>query len=213
MIKSKLLSEFLGTATLLIAVVGSSFMAADLTTDKALALLINAAVTAAVLGIIIKTCTPLSGAHFNPLVTFSLAMRGSLRKSEALSYVTVQVLGAFSGVIVANAMFAEPMLTTSSNTRTGTGQWIGEIVATLGLIYLALTADAKSAWKIIPLWIFAAYFFTSSTSFANPAVTVARIFTSAPAGISSSSVLAFIAAQTFASLLVVLALRRRVSYE
>ena len=211
--RSKLASEFFGTAVLLIAVVGSSFMGANLTSDKALALLINAAVTAAILGIIIKTGSPISGAHFNPLVTIALLIKGSLRLQAALSYLTVQVMGGISGVIIANLMFTESAFESSSTLRSGSGQWIGEIVATAGLIYLALTSNEKSAWKLIPLWIFAAYFFTSSTSFANPAVTIARIFTNAPAGIDSASVLGFIAAQIVGALLVLIAIRKRSAHE
>jgi len=212
-VRSKLASEFFGTAVLLIAVVGSSFMGANLTSDKALALLINAAVTAAILGIIIKTGSPISGAHFNPLVTIALLIKGSLRLQEALGYLTVQVMGGISGVIIANLMFTESAFESSSTLRSGSGQWIGEIVATAGLIYLALTSNEKSAWKLIPLWIFAAYFFTSSTSFANPAVTIARIFTNAPAGIDSASVLGFIAAQIVGALLVLIAIRKRSAHE
>ena len=211
--RSKLASEFFGTAVLLIAVVGSSFMGANLTSDKALALLINAAVTAAILGIIIKTGSPISGAHFNPLVTIALLTKGSLRLQEALGYLTVQVMGGISGVIIANLMFTESAFESSSTLRSGSGQWIGEIVATAGLIYLALTSNEKSAWKLIPLWIFAAYFFTSSTSFAIPAVTIARIFTNAPAGIDSASVLGFIAAQIVGALLVLIAIRKRSAHE
>jgi glycerol uptake facilitator-like aquaporin len=211
--RSKLASEFFGTAVLLIAVVGSSFMGANLTSDKALALLINAAVTAAILGIIIKTGSPISGAHFNPLVTIALLIKGSLRLQAALGYLTVQVMGGISGVIIANLMFTESAFESSSTLRSGSGQWIGEIVATAGLIYLALTSNEKSAWKLIPLWIFAAYFFTSSTSFANPAVTIARIFTNAPAGIDSASVLGFIAAQIVGALLVLIAIRKRSAHE
>lgn len=211
--RSKLASEFFGTAVLLIAVVGSSFMGANLTSDKALALLINAAVTAAILGIIIKTGSPISGAHFNPLVTIALLIKGSLRLQAALGYLTVQVMGGISGVIIANLMFTESAFESSSTLRSGSGQWIGEIVATAGLIYLALTSNEKSAWKLIPLWIFAAYFFTSSTSFANPAVTIARIFTNAPAGIDSASVLGFIAAQIVGTLLALIAIRKRSAHE
>lgn len=211
--RSKLASEFFGTAVLLIAVVGSSFMGANLTSDKALALLINAAVTAAILGIIIKTGSPISGAHFNPLVTIALLIKGSLRLQEALGFLTVQFIGGISGVIIANLMFTESAFESSSTLRSGSGQWIGEIVATAGLIYLALTSNEKSAWKLIPLWIFAAYFFTSSTSFANPAVTIARIFTNAPAGIDSASVLGFIAAQIVGALLVLIAIRKRSAHE
>lgn len=207
------MSEFFGTAVLLISIVGSSFMAADLTSDKALALFINAAVTAAVLGIIIKSCSPISGAHFNPLVTIAILIRGSMRIREALGYFIAQVSGGVFGVVIANLMFTDSTLAISSTSRSGSGQWIGEIVATAGLLYLALTSNEKSAWKLIPLWIFAAYFFTSSTSFANPAVTIARTFTEAPAGISNASIIGFVAAQIIGALIVVLGLRKRAAHE
>jgi arsenate reductase len=206
----KLVNELVGTAVLLIAVVGSSFMAANLTSDKALSLLIVAAVTAAALAIIIKSGAAISGAHYNPAVTISSLLTGGMKTVEALTYIVAQVLGAIAGVVIANAMFGEALFDTSSIMRTGSGLFIGEIVATSGLVYLALTANEKSAWKMIPLWIFAAYFFTSSTSFANPAVTVSRIFTEAPTGISSSSVLGFLSAQVVGALLAVLALKSKI---
>lgn len=210
MMRVRLMSEFLGTAVLLISVVGSSFMAASLTSDKALALLINAAVTAAVLGVIIKSCSSISGAHFNPIVTLAFLLRGSMRYVEACGYLFAQGLGGIFGVVIANLMFTEAAFATSSISRSGIGQVIGEVVATAGLLYLALTSTEKSVWKLIPLWIFAAYFFTSSTSFANPAVTVARIFTEAPAGINFASVLGFIAAQIVGGLLVVGTVKKKV---
>jgi arsenate reductase len=206
----KLVNELVGSAVLLIAVVGSSFMAANLTSDKALSLLIVAAVTAAALAIIIKSGAAISGAHYNPAVTISSLLTGGMKTVEALTYIVAQVLGAIAGVVIANAMFGEALFDTSSIMRTGSGLFIGEIVATSGLVYLALTANEKSAWKMIPLWIFAAYFFTSSTSFANPAVTVSRIFTEAPTGISSSSVLGFLSAQLVGVLLAVLALKSKI---
>jgi arsenate reductase len=136
-----------------------------------------------------------------------------MRSIEALGYLVAQVIGGVLGVVIANLMFIETSFALSSTLRSGSGLWIGEIVATAGLIYLALTSNEKSAWKLIPLWIFAAYFFTSSTSFANPAVTIARIFTDAPAGIDSASVLGFIAAQVVGALFVILGLRKRNLHE
>jgi arsenate reductase len=206
----KLVNELVGTAVLLIAVVGSSYMASSLTSDKALSLLIVAAVTAAALAIIIKSGAAISGAHYNPAVTISSLLTGGMKTVEALAYIVVQVLGAIAGVVIANAMFGEALFGASTVLRSGSGLFIGEIVATSGLVYLALTANEKSVWKMIPLWIFAAYFFTSSTSFANPAVTISRIFTEAPTGISSSSVIGFLSAQVVGALLAVLALKSKI---
>jgi arsenate reductase len=196
----KLVNELVGTAVLLIAVVGSSYMAASLTSDKALSLLIVAAVTAAALAIIIKSGAAISGAHYNPAVTISSLLTGGIKTIEALAYIVAQVLGAIAGVVIANAMFGEALFGASTVLRSGSGLFIGEIVATSGLVYLALTANEKSVWKMIPLWI----------SFANPAVTVSRIFTEAPTGISSSSVLGFISAQVVGALLAVLALKSKI---
>jgi len=193
--------EFFGTATLLIGVVGSSFMATNLTADKGLALLINAAVTAATLGIIIKVGASVSGAHYNPAVTFANVLLRKNSLALALQYLLAQVVGAICGVILANAMFSSKLVANSTIERSGTGLILAEVIATVGLIYLALTSNEKSAWKLIPLWIFAAYFFTSSTSFANPAVTLSRVFTESGAGINSGSVLWFVLAQMVGALL------------
>ena len=193
--------EFIGSATLLIGVVGSSFMASNLTADKALALLINASVTAATLGIIIKVGAPVSGAHFNPVVTLANVLLRKIPISTAVEYFFSQICGAALGVIIANAMYSSTIIGSSSINRMGLGLFIAEIVATTGLVYLALTSTEKSVWKLIPLWIFAAYFFTSSTSFANPAVTLSRVLTDSPAGISNSSVPAFLLAQILGALL------------
>jgi glycerol uptake facilitator-like aquaporin len=197
----QLVFEFFGTATLLIGVVGSSFMATNLTADKGLALLINAAVTAATLGIIIKVGASVSGAHYNPAVTFANVLLRKNSLALALQYLLAQVVGAICGVILANAMFSSKLVANSTIERSGTGLVLAEIIATVGLVYLALTSNEKSAWKLIPLWIFAAYFFTSSTSFANPAVTLSRVFTESGAGINSGSVLWFVLAQIVGSLL------------
>jgi len=197
----QLVFEFFGTATLLIGVVGSSFMATNLTADKALALLINAAVTAATLGIIIKVGASVSGAHYNPAVTFANVLLRKNSLALALQYLLAQVVGAICGVILANAMFSSKLVANSTIERSGTGLILAEVIATVGLVYLALTSNEKSAWKLIPLWIFAAYFFTSSTSFANPAVTLSRVFTESGAGINSESVLWFVLAQIVGALL------------
>ena len=195
MIINRFIAEFLGTATLLVAVVGSSFMADQLSQDEALALLINALVTAAVLTVIIKSFINKSGAHFNPAVTIALILSGRFAARDLLPYLAAQILGAISGALLANTMFAADIFTTSVINRNGYHLLVGEAVATSGLVLLALLVSKKFVWKLIPLWIFGAYFFTSSTSFANPAVTMARVFTSAPAGISPSSITAFMLVQ------------------
>ena len=201
MILRRMSYEFIGTMVLLIAVVGSSFMASYLKADWALGLLINAAVTAATLGIIIKVGASVSGAHFNPVVTLAHVLLRRIPITTALQYFLSQICGAAFGVIIANAMFSSTIIGNSSINRTGSGLFLAEIVATSGLVYLALTSTEKSVWKLIPLWIFAAYFFTSSTSFANPAVTLSRVLTDSPAGISNSSVPAFLLAQIVGALL------------
>lgn len=195
MTPQKFLAEFTGTAALLVSVVGSSFMAAKLTDDNAVALLANALVTAAVLAIIIKSFQTVSGSHFNPAVTVALAIKGKCTLKDTGAYIAAQTLGAIFGVVLANAMFAESLIQMSENNRSTYQNWIGEIVATGGLISLALFTKAKFAWKLIPLWIFGAYFFTASTSFANPAVTIARSLTNSPAGIAPESILVFVLVQ------------------
>lgn len=209
MIDSKALAEFFGTATLLLAVVGSSFMAERLTQDAALALLINATVTAAVLALIIRSAVNLSGAHFNPVVTLTALLLGKIKSLEALVYLISQVLGAIFGVILANLMFVEVVFSSSSIQRDGSAQFLGELIATTGLVFIAFSAKKKQVWKLIPLWMFGAYFFTVSSSFANPAVTLARFFTDAPAGIAGSSLPGFIAAQLLGALLVLALLRNK----
>jgi len=195
----KLVAELVGTAALLIAVVGSSFMANQLTTDRAIALLVNAAVTAAALAVLIKVFSSISGAHFNPAVSLAAFMTKRIESRDLLGYATAQLVGAVFGVFLANAMFSNSILNISEVERSGSGQIIGELIATLGLVLLALSADAKSVWKLIPLWIFGAYFFTVSTSFANPAVTASRSLTDAPAGIAPASVITFVLAQFLAA--------------
>jgi glycerol uptake facilitator-like aquaporin len=209
MIDSKALAEFFGTATLLLAVVGSSFMAERLTQDAALALLINATVTAAALALIIRSAVNLSGAHFNPVVTLTALLLGKIKSLEALVYLISQVLGAIFGVILANLMFVEVVFISSSIQRDGSAQFLGELIATTGLVFIAFSAKKKQVWKLIPLWMFGAYFFTVSSSFANPAVTLARFFTDAPAGIAGSSLPGFIAAQLLGALLVLALLRNK----
>jgi glycerol uptake facilitator-like aquaporin len=142
-------------------------------------------------------------------VTLTALLLGKIKALEALVYLIAQVLGAIFGVILANLMFAEVVFSSSSIQRGGVAQLLGEVIATTGLVFIAFSARKKHVWKLIPLWIFGAYFFTVSTSFANPAVTLARFFTDAPAGIASSSLLGFIAAQLLGALLVLAVLRNR----
>ncbi|MGA0850678.1 MAG: aquaporin [Candidatus Nanopelagicaceae bacterium] len=203
-------AELVGTATLLIAVVGSSFMASQLTSDSAIALLVNAAVTAAALAVLIKVFSPISGAHFNPAVSLAAVVCKRMQLKDLVGYVLAQISGAVIGVALANAMFSNSFLVLSKVERSGSGQVIGELIATLGLVLLALSADSKSAWKIIPLWIFGAYFFTVSTSFANPAVTVSRSLTGAPAGIAPSSVTVFVLVQLITAVIAASIMVRKV---
>jgi glycerol uptake facilitator-like aquaporin len=192
----KVLSEFLGTAILALAVVGSGAMAQDLTQDVGLQLLINAAATGAVLWTIINLFGDISGAQFNPLVTLFAVIRREMTLAQLFPFAVAQVLGAIAGTCLANALFGLPVIDISERVRDGSNIYLSEVVATAGLIFLIfhLLNSAKS--NLIPaavgLWIFAAYFFTSSTSFANPAITIGRIFTKTFAGISPESALMFI---------------------
>jgi glycerol uptake facilitator-like aquaporin len=192
-------AEFLGTAILVATVVGSGIMGTLLTDDLAVTLLINAGATVAVLGVLIWGIGPISGAQFNPAVTVIAAIDRQMRPAEGLGYLAAQVAGGISGAIPANLMFALPPIETSTTVRTGWNIWLGEVVATAGLLLVigALTRTGRGHLGplLVPAWIGAAYFFTSSTSFANPAVTIGRSLTDTFAGIAPSSVLPFIAFQ------------------
>jgi len=192
-------AEGIGTATLVATVVGSGIMATRLTTDVGLQLLINALATVASLAVLIWSLGPISGAHFNPAVTLVATTRGEMRRTEAGLYISAQILGALVGTVVAHLMFDHPALNPSPRHRTGLGQWLGELVATAGLLALigALTRTqlGRLGPALVPAWIGAAYFFTSSTSFANPAVTIGRSITDTFSGIAPTDVPAFIAAQ------------------
>ncbi|HUK60504.1 MAG TPA: MIP/aquaporin family protein [Stellaceae bacterium] len=192
-------AEAIGTALLLTAVVGSGIMAERLSGGNvALALLANAVATGGALVALILTFGPISGAHFNPVVTLALATRGEMRGGAAGGYIAAQVVGAIAGVWIAHAMFGLPILQLSSHARGTAGEWIGEFVATFGLLGLILSA-ARHAPAAVPYgvaaYITGAYWFTSSTSFANPAVTIARALTNTFAGIALRHVPAFIAAE------------------
>jgi arsenate reductase len=195
-LRPRLAAELVGTAGLLAAVVGSGVMAQRLTDDGAVQLLVNALATVAVLGVLISSFGPLSGAHFNPAVTLAQAVRGNHRWSEVAPYVAVQVVGGVLGTVLANLMFGLTAFQVSHHERGGTGLWLGEVVATAGLVLaIGLLRDGRRGALVVPAWIFGAYFLTSSTSFANPAVTIARSLSDTFAGIAPSSAPAFVAAQ------------------
>lgn len=194
----RLTAEALGTALLVTTVVGSGIMAETLTRDVALALLGNTLPTGAILVVLITILGPISGAHFNPAVTLIFALKRELTPSEALSYVAAQVAGGIAGTILAHAMFALPLLDASLKMRSGGAQWLAEAVAAFGLIATILAGirfnRAAVPW-LVGLYITAAYWFTSSTSFANPAVAIARSLTNTFSGIRPVDLPGFIAAE------------------
>lgn len=195
----RLVAEFIGTAFLLATVVGSGIMADRLSDGNiALALLGNTIPTGAILAVLITMLGPISGAHFNPAVTFVFMLRDEIPKSEAGYYVIAQITGGLVGVWAAHAMFDETVLQFSEKARTGGAQWFAEIIATFGLVFTILTT-LKTREGAVPyavgLYITAAYWFTASTSFANPAVTIARGFSNTFAGIRPDDVTGFVLAQ------------------
>ena len=195
----RLVAESLGTAFLLAGVVGSGIMAAKLAAGNgALALLCNTLPTGAILTVLILTFGPVSGAHFNPAVSIAMAVRRRLSPSAAASYIGAQILGAIVGVLAAHAMFDLPLWQVSSTERAGQGQWFAEAVATFGLLMTIFGCGAQTPAATpyaVGLYITAAYWFTASTSFANPAVTIARALSDTYAGIAPGGVVAFIGAQ------------------
>jgi len=201
----RLVAEFVGTALLLACVVGSGIMGVALSGgNDGVALLANAAATAGALYMLITVFGPVSGAHFNPAVTLVMRLRGELRTDEAIAYIAAQVAAAFAGVLLAHAMFDLPLLQPGTRMRTGAAQWLSEGVATFGLlltILLGVRYRAASIPALVASYIFAAYWFTASTSFANPAVTLARSLTQTFAGIRAADVLAFVASQLVGALL------------
>jgi glycerol uptake facilitator-like aquaporin len=197
-ISRRLAAEALGTAFLVATVVGSGIMAESLTKDVALALLGNTLPTGAILVVLISILGPISGAHFNPAVTMVFALKRELMPAEALGYVLAQIVGGIAGTLMAHAMFALPLWEASLKARTGGPQWLAESVAAFGLVVTVL-AGVKFNRPAIPwlvgLYITAAYWFTSSTSFANPAVAIARSLTNTFAGIRPADLPGFIAAE------------------
>jgi len=190
--------EWLGTAFLLAAVVGSGIMAQKLAGDGAVALLCNTLPTGAILAVLILVFGPLSGAHFNPAVSIGFALRGELQWSTAVIYLAAQVLGGLVGVWLAHLMFELPVWQFSITERTGPGQWLAEAVATFGLLLTVFGCASQRPDSVpyaVGLYITAAYWFTASTSFANPAVTIARSLSDTFAGIAPGGVAAFIVSQ------------------
>ena len=200
-----LVSEWLGTMFLLAAVIGSGIMAENLAAgNMAIALLGNTIPTGAILVVLITILGPISGAHLNPAVTIAFLLRGEIQPRLALAYVGVQIVGAVCGAILAHFMFELPLIQESAKLRTGMAQWGSEFVATFGLlatIFGTLRWRAKAVPMMVGLYITAAYWFTASTSFANPAVTIARSFTNTFSGIFPEHALGFIIAQLAAAVI------------
>lgn len=195
----RLAAEALGTLLLLATVVGSGIMAEDLAAgNDAVALLGNTLATGAILAVLITMLGPISGAHFNPAVTMAFLIRGEVRPAEAAAFVAVQVAAALAGVALAHLMFDMDVLQFSAKARTGPGQWLAEAVATFGLvatILATLKARPRAVAAMVGLYISAGYWFTASTSFANPAVTIARAFTDTFSGIYPPHAPMFMVAQ------------------
>lgn len=197
-LQRRLAAEALGTALLVATVVGSGIMAESLTKDVALALLGNTLPTGAILVVLITILGPISGAHFNPAVTLVFAIKRDLRPRDALAYMASQVAGGIAGTMMAHAMFALPLLDASLKARTGGAQWFAEGIAAFGLVITILGGirfeRAAVPW-LVGLYITAAYWFTSSTSFANPAVAIARSLTNTFSGIRPVDLPGFISAE------------------
>ena len=202
-LRNQLFAEFVGTATLLCAVIGSGIMAVNLSGgNNGVALLANTLATVFALYVLIELLGPVSGAHFNPLVTLAVLFKASKvpvadtnSAQAAILFIAFQLLGAVAGAWLANAMFDLSVLQFSSNLRGGWGQWLGEVVATAGLILVVLRAPPGKAAGLVACYIGAAYWFTSSTSFANPAAVLGRMLSESFAGIAPGSAAAFVAAQ------------------
>jgi glycerol uptake facilitator-like aquaporin len=200
----KVFAEFLGTALLLAVVIGSGVMGDRLAAgNAAVALLANTLATVGGLYVLIEVFGPVSGAHFNPAVSLVMAMRGELPRSMLAAYISAQLIGAMLGAWLAHAMFGLSIVQTSVTLRTGIGQWLAEGVATFGLLLVILRAPAPRVAIMVAAYIGAAYWFTASTSFANPAAAFGRMWSNTFAGIAPSSVPAFVAAEFIGALLAV----------
>ncbi len=201
----RLMAEWLGTFSLLATVIGSGITAERLAGGNiAIALLGNTIPTGAILMVLILVFRPISGAHFNPAVTLVFAIRKEITVRDSIYYVLAQVSGGIAGVLIAHVMFDIPLIYPSTTVREGMGQWVGEFVATFGLIGTILGCQKNRSDALpyaVGLYIIAAYWFTSSTSFANPAVTIARGFSNTFAGILPNDVAAFVAVQLVAAVI------------
>ena len=201
MTAQKLLAEGLGTAFLAAAVIGAGIMAGGLTDDAALALLATAATSALALFVMITVMMPVSGGHLNPAVTLAFALRREIAPAQAAAYVAAQVAGGMAGILLTHAMFGLPLVQVSQTVRTGGGLWLAEGVATFGLILVIL--GALNARANVAAIVAAAYWFTASSGFANPALTLVRAFTDTPGGIRPADVPGFLIAETLGALLAV----------
>lgn len=209
----RLLGELLGTALLLAVVIGSGIMAERLCGGNVgIALLANTLATVGGLYILIEVFGPVSGAHFNPAVSIVMAARGTLPRPALVPYIAAQLMGAMIGAWLAHAMFDATIFQLSTKLRSGTGQWIAEAVATGGLLLVILRAPASRVAAMVACYIGAAYWFTASTSFANPAAAFGRMFSNTFAGISPDSVPGFVAAQLVGAGIAV-AIHRALSHE
>jgi glycerol uptake facilitator-like aquaporin len=204
----KVSAEALGASILLMSIVGSGQMATSLTKDVGLQLLIGAVVASLALLLLITSLGGISGAHFNPVVTLAALAHKAISVVDAISYIAAQIFGGIVGVALANLMFNQPALFAAQTEHAGNNLLLSEVIATAGLVFLIFTAIAQKKENSIPLlvsaWIGSAYFFTSSSTFANPAVTIARTFTDTFAGIAVASVPGFIVAQLIGAVLGVL---------
>lgn len=203
------LAEFFGAMTLVCVVVGSGIMGTNLSADAGIALLINTVSTIFALALLILILGPVSGAQFNPVVSLALLLQKQISVSKFVAFVPAQIMGAIAGAILANLMFNLEAVQISEKYRISSGTLIGEVLATAGLLIVILVLIKRQQQNLIAVavaaWIGSAYFFTSSTSFANPAVTIGRIFSDTFAGISPESVLPFIGAQLVGAALALLA--------
>jgi len=199
------LAEFVGTAVLAMAIVGSGVMATNLTKDVGLQLFIVAFATVLILAVLVQMLGPVSGAHFNPAVTVGSFINKSISALTAINYVLTQFIGAFIGVVIANVMFDLPAIGASTHAKTSSNLLLSEVIATAGLILVIHMVGKQKEGRYVPLavagWIGSAYFFTSSTTFANPAVTFARAFSDTFTGIELASVPGFVIAQLLGALI------------
>lgn len=195
----KLFAEFIGTALLLISIVGSGIMAETLADGNiGLALLINSIATGCALYVVLTVLIPVSGAHINPVVTLFFALKGDIEPGEAVAYGVVQIIGGILGVLLCHVMFDLSLLQLATKPRTGAGLWVSEIFATFGLLMIivgGLKARAEAVPMLVGIYITGAYWFSSSSGFANPAVTVARVFTDTFTGINPAHVAMYIIMQ------------------